>query len=223
MSEYIKSLYDDSLTFVKLVEDYYKEKYQEMRKFFNKLGIVNDVFIEIGKYLNDSFLFNYIPFDAEDYYRTRTEGQRLFISEELPLLLLPEEISSQVVTIFYDTRQVVVGYTNGCQVRMFYSYKEYLILYDFYLHGRNFDAGIDKVKDFQRHRHDSKDYSYDGIFYLMKNHFHVFERKKFDHMKFIYDLEITDLTIIVPILRFFSRENFDNDFKSIVNFVENYC
>jgi hypothetical protein len=132
-------------------------------------------------------------------------------------------MSDELITIFSDAREVIVDCDDGCQVRMMHAYHELIISYNFFLCAGHYDSSIADAADMRVSRHDTTDYSYEGIRYLLKNHFHVFERKNFDYMKYLQDLRITDLSIILPFLRFFSGENFDSDFKSIVAFVENYC
>jgi hypothetical protein len=222
--------------FEKLVEEYYNERYQEMKKVFQNSGLVQDIMNEVGKYNNLSdnrrvkggkgikdlySYFHYHPFDADKYYEELVDIKGPYINSGLPKLLLPgcEEI-------FFNDESKIVYHGRECTAvgTAMYSYKNYIVVYKYNvdLHQEDY-AGISEIfsSNYKRYNGYNNWDEYDAIYYIMRNLFTVEKKEEFDYMKFLKDSKTQNMGVIIPVLKFFSpNDEYHSNMGEIISYIE---
>jgi hypothetical protein len=217
--------------FEKLVQDYYTEKYQEMKKTFNKSGLVKDVMDEVGKYdifdekskespeLEDLYnYFHYHPFDADKYYKKFIDIENPLINSPLPGLLLPE-----AKKIFWNDKSTIVYHGRECVAEgdAMFSYRDYIIIYSYDVELKNEDfsdvsqvfPAYKNIKGYDEHD------GIDGLNYIMRNLFTIEKKEEFDFIQYLQDTGETDMKVIYPVLMFFEPEKFNTNMKKIIKYI----
>jgi hypothetical protein len=195
----------------KVCTAYFAPSQQEMKKVFNDVGIVNDVFNEIVKYLikhlpkgtdvceqifnNKSVshwdfckvYFTYRPFNYNNFLRCFREG--LCIYDNIPEYLLPgiKKILKHEETYDFYGHKCIRGY-------QIYIYEKYVITYNF--------NDSDDMEDFD---------NFEGFKDFVGEEIKVYAIEEFDFKTYIEENKIKDIEQICKILHICDPDSFDKN------------